>query len=224
MQKIETKTVEKNFVEVVGAKLIVPSDVYSPREDSELLARAVGRCAFGSFLDVGCGSGIQSIVAAKKASVKKVVGVDLNEEAVAACEKNAEVNGVAGKCLFFKSELFSTLRSIHDEQPKFDCIAFNPPYLPTSEEEKLKGKLNLAFDGGATGRELIDKFISEAKDFLALGGIVLLVSSSRSSSKEFEDGNKETLQKLGESGFSAEIVERQNFFFEEVVVFKAESK
>lgn len=213
---------KKQIVDVEGAKLLVSSETYSPCEDSEMLAAAVKKFAFGSFLDVGCGSGLQSIVAAKKSAVKKVVGVDLNEEAVELSEKNAALNAVAGKCLFFKSDLFSSLRSLPKAHAQFDCIAFNPPYLPTSQEEKVKGKLNLAFDGGLTGRELMDKFISETKQFLAQKGIVLLLSSSLSSSKQFEDGNLESAKKLGENGFASEIVERQKFFFEELVVFKAE--
>lgn len=212
---------EGNLVEFHGANLLVSREVYSPLEDSELLAQAVEKYAFGNFLEIGCGSGIQCIVAAKKATVKKVVGVDLNEKAVDLSEKNAVLNGVAGKCLFFKSNLFSTLEKLHDVPAKFDCIAFNPPYLPTGEDEKVKGKLNLALDGGKTGRVLLDKFISAVREHLTPEGIVLLVSSSLSSSKEFENGNKETLAKLVEQGFKAEVVGRQKFFFEELAVFRA---
>ena len=55
---------KENIVEFHGTRLLVSRNVYSPREDSELLAQAVENYAFGNFLDVGCGSRIQSIVAA----------------------------------------------------------------------------------------------------------------------------------------------------------------
>lgn len=47
-----------------------------------------------SFLDMGCGSGILSIAAAKL-GFKSVAGFDIDEEAVAASKENAAKNGVA---------------------------------------------------------------------------------------------------------------------------------
>lgn len=47
----------------------------------------------GSFLDMGCGSGILSIAAAKL-GYAPVAGFDIDEEAVAASKENAEKNGV----------------------------------------------------------------------------------------------------------------------------------
>lgn len=47
----------------------------------------------GSFLDMGCGSGILSIAAAKL-GYASVAGFDIDEEAVAASKENAEKNGV----------------------------------------------------------------------------------------------------------------------------------
>jgi ribosomal protein L11 methyltransferase len=48
----------------------------------------------GSFLDMGCGSGILSIAAAKL-GYSPVAGFDIDEDAVAASVENAAVNGVA---------------------------------------------------------------------------------------------------------------------------------
>ena len=48
----------------------------------------------GSFLDMGCGSGILSIAAAKL-GYAPVAGFDIDEEAVAASKENAEKNGVS---------------------------------------------------------------------------------------------------------------------------------
>ena len=47
----------------------------------------------GSFLDMGCGSGILSIAAAKL-GFTEVAGFDIDEDAVAASKENAELNGV----------------------------------------------------------------------------------------------------------------------------------
>ncbi|MBI3587981.1 methyltransferase [Candidatus Micrarchaeota archaeon] len=190
--------------------------VYPPDDDSYLLAKAVKNLAFGKVLDVGCGSGIQSIVAAKKRIVRGVTGVDVNLAAVECSQRNAELNGVSQKCVFLKSDLFSKLEGM-----KFDTIIFNPPYLPTSKSEKIGGKLNLAFDGGADGRRALDRFLKKFASHLGKKGILLLLSSSRASTGGFGDGNSETVGKLEKMGFGARIISHENFFFERLAVVKA---
>ena len=61
--------------------------IYEPVEDSFLLNKYVDKLAFGRVLDVGTGSSIQAISAAKKKNVKSVLAVDINEEAVAQLKK-----------------------------------------------------------------------------------------------------------------------------------------
>ncbi len=202
-----------------GIKLVIPVSVYAPQEDSFLLATAVKRFARGRMLDVGTGSGIQAIVAAKKKSVMQVVATDVSQEALACAKKNAVANGVGARIYFLESSLFAKIK----RGIKFDTIVFNPPYLPTAKDEHVRGGLDKAFDGGITGRNVMDEFIAKVKKHLAPGGIVLLVSSSLSSSREFANGNEETIEKLRAKGFSTEIVGREKFFFEELVVIKAKS-
>ena len=217
LPKTKSASCQEQLV-VEGVLLSVPRDVYLPREDSLLLAKAVKRFAFGKFFDVGCGSGLQSIVAAKNKKVVSVTGVDVNPSAVATSKENAASNGVAKECVFVKGNLFSPFKKGKDF---FDCVAFNPPYLPTSQDEHVKGGLDKAFDGGQTGRKQLDEFICKVGGFLSPKGVVLLVSSSLSSSEEFADGNKETLEKLSAAGFKAEKIASEKFFFEEIAVFKA---
>lgn len=202
-----------------GIKLTVPSSVYAPHEDSLLLAAAVKRFARGRVLDLGTGSGLQAIVAAKKKEVTRVVAADVNRGAIACAKSNAAENNVASKIVFVQSNLFHKVGG-----EKFDCIAFNPPYLPTSKGEKVRGGLNKAFDGGRSGRKVMDEFIAKAKNYLLPGAIVLLVSSSLSSSGPFANGNEETLRNLRGQGFRCEVVGREKFFFEEIVVLQAEKK
>lgn len=159
----------------LGLQLLIFDDVYEPAEDSYLLAKWVEKFSKGkSVLDMGTGCGIQAIVAAK-AGASHVVGVDLNGNAVENAKLNAKQNNV--KCEFFVSDLFSNVKET------FDMIVFNPPYLPTSDEEKLKGNINLAFDGGKSGRELLDKFLKEYKNYLNKNGFALVLESSLSGIK-----------------------------------------
>ena len=159
----------------LGLQLFIFDDVYEPAEDSYLLAKWVEKFSKGKkVLDVGTGCGIQAIVAAKSGA-KEVVGIDKNPKAVENAKLNAKENNV--DCNFFVSDLFS------DVKEKFDLIVFNPPYLPTEKEEKLGGEINLAFDGGESGRETIDRFLKQYKRFLNKGGFALLLESSLSGIK-----------------------------------------
>jgi release factor glutamine methyltransferase len=169
--------------------------VYSPREDSYLLADATGKHARGKTLDMGCGSGIQGITAAKKGC--EVTFADISEDALSCAQENCEANGIKGT--FILTDLFAKLPG------KFDTIIFNPPYVPTAALKRLK-KNDPTTDGGVMGREVIKRFLSDYKKFLAEGGKVLMLESSHNLYGS-------DMKKLG-----AEIVGRHKEFFEELVV------
>ena len=97
---------------------------------------------------------------------------------------------------------------------RFDVILFNAPYLPTSQEERLEGYINYAFDGGVDGREVIDRFISEAGRYLKRGGVIQIVQSSLT-------GERRTLDMLERYGFKGEKSASIRFFFEEIQVITA---
>jgi len=182
-------------------KLTIPDTVYAPAEDSYMLAGSA--FSAGRVLEVGCGSGIVSLSWAK---LNAVTGVDINPDAVKASKENALKNNV--KASFFQSDLFSNVDG------KFDVIIFNPPYLPTKNDEKIKGKLNHAFDGGADGRIVLTRFLNEFEKYLNPGGKLLLIQSSL-------NDYDQTLDRLHELGFTTEIVEKNDFFFEKLHLIMA---
>ncbi|OIO26993.1 hypothetical protein AUJ14_00825 [Candidatus Micrarchaeota archaeon CG1_02_55_22] len=189
--------------------------VYAPEEDSLLLAGAAARHAHCRILDLGCGTGLAGITAALKPEVNEVVFADINPLAIACSRGNAQRNGVLAKASFTESDLFNNLEG------KFDTIMFNPPYLPTAQDEHVKGLLDEAFDGGPDGRAVSDLFIKTVANFLNHNGIILLVSSSLASSEEDGKGNEETKKKLEDQGFAVEEIGRESFFFEKLVVLLA---
>ena len=203
---IERKKPRKFQTSVYGMKIKGSENIYEPHEDSEMLAKAVKENAFGNFLDMGTGSGLQAISAFKNKKVKSITAVDISAVALKEAKKNAKAS--KAKIKFKKSNLFSNIKN------SFDCIAFNPPYLPTSKEEKLIGDINLAFDGGISGRKVSNKFIKQVKKHLKKKGIILMVGSSLS---EYD----KTINNLKKLGFETEIIDRKNFFIEEVVIIKA---
>lgn len=180
--------------------------VYEPKEDSLLLADNQ-RIEKGDYvLDMGCGSGIQAIVASRKA--QKVLAADINPHAIDAARKNAEANK-AKNIEYRVTDLFENIK----EEEKFDQILFNPPYLP-SEEKDMQA---LAWAGGTRGRETIDKFIKDAPKHLTdKGRIQLLVSSLN----DVDD----ILKTLKEKNLEAKIVAREKLWFEELYVILAGNK
>ncbi len=71
-------------------------------------------------LDVGCGSGILSIIASKLGA-KKVEAIDIDEVAVRVAKENIEINGETLKIKTFKA----VLSDLQAEEQKFDIIVAN---------------------------------------------------------------------------------------------------
>ncbi|HLC65179.1 MAG TPA: HemK2/MTQ2 family protein methyltransferase [Candidatus Nanoarchaeia archaeon] len=176
-------------------------EVYEPQEDSYLLAEEVRKYAHGIVLDIGTGSGIQAITAAKCPNVKKVVAVDVNPDALRFVKSNALKEGIRN-IDFIESDLFENVRG------RFDTIIFNPPYLP----EDIKAK-DIALDGGKKGYEVLGKFISEVGDYLTESGIALIVFSSLTNKKKIGEFLEENL-------LTSEEVAEQGLFMEQLFVYR----
>jgi release factor glutamine methyltransferase len=186
---------------------ILPS-VYEPAEDTFLLAKHA-KILKGRVLEIGCGSGLASLVNARHNPPNIVVGVDLNPSAVECSKRNAKLNGVKN-AKFFKGDMFEPI----SPSEKFDAILFNPPYLPTTKKEKLKGPENLAYDGGSRGRRTLDRFLKSFGNYLKTGGVLLLVQSSLNNPGKTEEF-------LRQKGFRTEILETEPFFFEKLFIIRA---
>ncbi|MEN6292720.1 MAG: HemK2/MTQ2 family protein methyltransferase, partial [Methanobacterium sp.] len=134
----------------------------------------------------------------------RLVATEINPHA-ARC---AKMNGVE----VIRTDLF---RGIKPRNPEtlFDLILFNPPYLPTSEEEKVPSWLNYAFDGGITGRETLDRFLGVVKDYLKPRGEILMLISSIT-------GLDAVKKKMIGLGFAVDVVARKKVSFEELMVVR----
>jgi release factor glutamine methyltransferase len=135
----------------------VPSEVFRPAEDSFLLLQAVVVRPGERFLEVGAGTGLLALHAAKVAEL--AVATDVNPHAVRCIRENAARNRLPVAVI--RCDLLRGLRGT------FDVIAFNPPYLA----ERIDGAWETrAWQGGATGEDVILRFLDELPGHLADGG------------------------------------------------------
>ena len=181
-------------------------NVYVPAEDSYLLADNLEIKKGQSVLEIGTGSGIVAMYASRLTD--DITVTDINFDACELARRNFAENGIENIEILW-GNLFEVV-----ENRKFDVILFNTPYLPTEDDEVLDNTINYAFDGGLNGRKVIDLFLNEVKNHLNDGGIVQMIQSSLS-------GNDETLAKLDELGFIAEIAASEHFFFEDITLINA---
>jgi methylase of polypeptide subunit release factors len=114
-------------------------------------------------LDVGTGSGIHALLAARHA--KHVVATDVNERALAYTELNAALNGLDN----VECRLGSFFEPAADET--FDLITCNAPFV-VSPEQRWAYR-----DSGFRGDDLTAHVVREAAARLADGGYATLLGS-----------------------------------------------
>jgi release factor glutamine methyltransferase len=184
--------------------------VYEPAEDSFLLATYASSLQ-GKVLEIGCGSGIVSLSAARANPANSVLGLDINPAAVECSRRNAEANDIKN-ARFAISDMFAAIPG----GEKFDSILFNPPYLPTTREERLSLEdENAAYDGGEGGLEVFSRFAEAAPRHLAAGGKVAVIATS------LGDGMEKTLAGLEKRIGPAQVLAQESFFFEKIALIEA---
>ncbi|MEF8840442.1 MAG: HemK2/MTQ2 family protein methyltransferase [Haloarculaceae archaeon] len=178
----------------------VETRVYEAAEDSHLLARAaVERVEPDDLvLDVGTGSGYVAATVAETTGAR-VVGSDVNPYA---CERARDVGIEA-----VRADLVAPFRD-----GAFDWVLFNPPYLPTAEDEGSRDDwMERALSGGESGREVVDPFLDTVRRVLDPGGTVLLLVSSLTGIDAVRD-------RARANGLTTRPASEESFPFERLVV------
>lgn len=139
------------------------------------LARSRTDLAAPEICDVGTGSGIIAICAAKYLAKARVTAIDSSDEALAVARSNAAEHRVAERIEFLEGDLLESLPA----ERKFDFVASNPPYVSQSEWEKLapdvrKYEPRGALVAGPKGTEVIERLIPQAAQRLRPGGYLLV--------------------------------------------------
>ena len=142
---------------------------YEPAEDSYLMVECIKKYGLPSvtdILDVGVGSGILTKAVAQEYSNAKIVGIDINQDALTYATQHNYIKNIT-----FKQQSFEEVTQM------FDFIICNPPYLPANKNDP-DDILNKALVGGKKGYEYVIDLIKHCKHILrANGHLYLLISS-----------------------------------------------
>jgi len=144
---------------------------YPPREDSVLLLPFARVRAGTRFLEIGTGSGLVALEAARHGA--RVVATDLNPHALRRLREIARAE---------RLDVTSVRTDLAHGLGRFARVVANPPYLPTRPEERDPDRWhNLALDGGPDGCRVTARVIAELDEhLLPFGEAFVLVSSLQS--------------------------------------------
>ncbi len=197
-------------------KLRISNTTFTPSTISTLLAKVMEVREGEVAIDIGCGSGILSIIAAKLGA-SHVYAVDKSPDVVEVGRANAEANGVGDKITFFSGDLFDPL----DEDIKADVIIGDVSGIPDTLADD-SGWFPTKGGGGERGSELPIRMLDEARRRLKAGGRLFLPTGTLQDEDSILDAAKTLYTKvrklteraiplpsqLAESGTLKDLVDR----------------
>ncbi len=147
--------------------LRIPAAVFTPSRTSEVLADALEIHHGDTVLDVGCGSGVLSLVAARLGAAR-VVGCDASAAAVRCARANARELGLAGVTEFRAGSLLDPAADV-----RADVVIADVSGVPDTVA-RATGWFPDGRGGGPTGSELPVALLEQMAERLATVGRVYL--------------------------------------------------
>jgi release factor glutamine methyltransferase len=151
-----------NKVSFYSEEFYIDEGALIPRPETEILIdevlkRVNDKSAEMTFVEVGVGSGIISIMLALHLPNAKFIAVDISEAALGVARKNIEKFKLSKQ---IELRLGSLLDQVDEE---IDYLVSNPPYI--ADDEELESNLSYepqnALFGGIIGDEIIQKLLEE---------------------------------------------------------------
>ena len=157
----------------------VTPDVLIPRPETEFVVLAlldlikeqgqVDRPL--EIVDVGTGSGVLAICAARHVPNCRVTAIDISSAALQLARTNAVDHGAIDRIALVQGDLLSPVAA----QQHVDFVLSNPPYVSDSEWESLTPQITgheprVALVAGPRGTEVISRLVPQAAERLRGGG------------------------------------------------------
>lgn len=157
--------------------------VYEPSDDTFLMLDALAHefdnenlkriKKIKNVLELGCGTGVSTIflgMLMKKAKLDPEVGArlyatDINKEALRVTRETAEANETLDLLETHQCDLATPL--LNELEHKCDVVIFNPPYVPTPDDEVGSDGIEASWAGGKDGRVVFDRAVPQIARLLS---------------------------------------------------------
>ncbi|HZY10598.1 MAG TPA: class I SAM-dependent methyltransferase [Bacteroidota bacterium] len=176
---VKHKLTQTDVVSMNGLTLKVPPTVFHPLlfRSSAIFADHLQMldCSSKHVLDIGCGSGLLSLVAASKGA--QVTSLDINHDAIVATEENAKANNLHHLITTIENDGLYNLNFTQ----KFDYIIMNPPFYmgtPTTVADR-------AWKGGQD-YDYLQIIAHQARNTLKQDGVFIFIISTDAEVKRIE--------------------------------------
>jgi len=195
-----------------GVPLLVLPEVFNPviTLTGEFMARALTTFSIippaaqkaVEVLDLGTGSGVGAIFAARLGAVVKAV--DINPEAIRCARLNALLNRLEDKIEVYYGDLFEPVAG-----QQFDLILFNPPFYRGQARDNL--------DYAWRGEDIFERFSAQLGGMLKPNGQAIIVLSSLGACDDL-------LQQLRANGFEIETITQMQLLREIITLYCLRSR
>jgi S-methylmethionine-dependent homocysteine/selenocysteine methylase/SAM-dependent methyltransferase len=180
--------------------ILAEPGVFTPTQGSFLVWKYLFREGIGAglrCLDVGCGTGLQTVQLARNGAAH-VHAIDVDRRAVSNTLTNAFRNGVAERVSAAAVDLYPWV-----PEERYDVIVASLYQMPVDPFEQISTHRPLDY----WGRNLIDRLISALPEALAPDGAAYLMQLSII-------GQRRTAALLDRAGFSSRVVDFAFFDFD----------
>ncbi len=175
--------------------LLLGPRTFAPTRTSVEVAEEIQVKRGDTVIDVGSGSGVLAFIA-ERLGAGRVFGTDMNEEAVAYAQRNAQALGVADRVMFRHGNLFEPLEGVQADVVIGDVAGI--PDEIAAETDWYPG----GYSGGPTGAEVPVAMLHSLRSHLRPGGRLYLPTGSiqdegavlRAARSVFGDGRMKQLR------------------------------
>lgn len=179
--------------------------VYEPSDDTFLLIDALAAehetltarqptiC-----VEIGCGSGAVITHLASLLPDAAMIAGDINRDALKVTASTAVANARL-RVVTMQADLLTAFRP-----GSIDVLVFNPPYVPTPDEElgeaERTADISASWAGGERGRRVLDRLLPQLGAALAPRGIFYLLGVAENDPQEIADMLRD------QHGFSSRLI------------------
>ena len=166
--------------EFFSLEFIITDAALVPRPETELLVETcLEICSDwngAGILELGTGTGVIAIALKVNRPDFDLVATDISSDCLDLARKNATVHGA--QIDWLESDWYAAV----NQTRSFDMVLSNPPYVAASDPYLTQGDLPaepvIALTPGTSGLEALEQIITQAPDYLAPQGYLLLEHGS----------------------------------------------